>query len=149
VPRRRSIRGVLHSFLGSFTSRYSDYQGYWVFGLFVQDLQEMTIDLLGGTEGVTGSGPLATAVGLARVTFRQQVGKAGLDISRIREARLDLMRSPSDTQGWVNGHVRAGYEIRFTARAVSDLNGIYESTTSIFVAPHDPQIELRSTRGAS
>jgi hypothetical protein len=26
------------------------------------------------------------------------------------------------------------------------LGAVYESSTSIFVAPHDPQVELRSTR---
>jgi hypothetical protein len=28
----RAIRGMLRNFLGTYTSQYSDYKGYWLFG---------------------------------------------------------------------------------------------------------------------
>jgi hypothetical protein len=43
---RRIIKGVLHNFLGTYTSRYSDYDGYWLFGMLVRDVEELSIDLL-------------------------------------------------------------------------------------------------------
>ena len=46
MAKRRAIRGVLGNFLGTFTSRYSDYDGYWLFGFLVADLKDLRIDLL-------------------------------------------------------------------------------------------------------
>ena len=43
---RRIIKGVLHNFIGTYTSRYSDYDGYWLFGMVVRDVAELRIDLL-------------------------------------------------------------------------------------------------------
>jgi hypothetical protein len=146
MPRRRALRGVLHSFLGSFTSRYSDYEGYWIFGVLVLDLRETTIDLLGDAGGGERPGPLTAALRLARTLFGEQLGKAGLDPSRVREARLDMRRSSALTRGTVNGRLAEGYEIKLAVRVVTDLNGVYESTASIFAAPHDPQAEQRSSR---
>jgi hypothetical protein len=148
MPRRRSLRGVLRGFLGSFTSRYSDYEGYWIFGMLVMDLREATIDLLGDADGGAEPGPLSAAFRLARTLFGEQLGKGGLDPSRVREARLDMRRSSTPTRGTVNGRLAEGYEITLAVRVVTDLNGVYESTGSIFVAPHDPQAEQRSRRGA-
>ena len=65
----------------------------------------------------------------------------------MREARLDMRRSPTLMRGTVNGRLADGYEITLAVRGVTDLNGVYESTTSIFAAPHDPQAEQRSSRG--
>ena len=147
MARRRSIRGVLGGLLGSLTSRYSDYEGYWLFGMLVVDLEEMTFDLLGDAEPAGQSGPRTAAIRRARTIFRQQLEKGGLGLSCIREARLDIRRSSTSMDGHQNGHVTTGFEVVFTARAVSDLNGVYVSTTTLFVAPHDPQLEHRSTRG--
>ena len=36
MPTRRVIKSVLHNFLGTYTSRYSDYNGYWLFGFMVE-----------------------------------------------------------------------------------------------------------------
>ncbi len=36
--RRRIIKAVLDNFLGTYTSRYSDFHGYWLFGFLVKDL---------------------------------------------------------------------------------------------------------------
>lgn len=41
------MKSVLRGFLGTYTSRYSDYRGYWVHGQLPPDLLECTIDLLG------------------------------------------------------------------------------------------------------
>lgn len=145
MPSRRRIKGALSGFLGRYTSRYSDYEAYWIFGFFVADLQKMRIDLLAGEE-VRGHEPLAAAVRLARETFRDQVTKAGLPVSLVREAWLEIIRSETSTEGWVNGFLNPGHHVTFVARAVSDLGTAYETAESVFVAPHDPKVELRSTR---
>ena len=131
----------------SYTSRYSDYDGYWLFGLVVGDIDELRIDLLSPSAGAAASAPVAVAIRLAGQKFREQMEKAGSAVSCAREARLDITRSPSSHNGVVNGRLCAGYNVRFRARVVSDYGKTYESETSVFVAPHDSQVELRSTRG--
>jgi hypothetical protein len=37
---KRIINGVLDNFLGTFTSRYSNYSGYWVFGMMVEETRK-------------------------------------------------------------------------------------------------------------
>jgi len=145
--RRRTIKGVLHNFLGTYTSRYSDYDGYWLFGMLVGDVGELKIDLLSPSAATSASAPVAAAIQLAAQKFREQMEKAGLSVSWVREARLDITRLPDSRRGPVNGRVCAGHDVRFVARVVSDYGKAYESEMSVFVAPHDSGVELRSTRG--
>lgn len=37
MARRRVIKSVLHNFLGTYISRYSDFRGYWLFGFLVSN----------------------------------------------------------------------------------------------------------------
>jgi hypothetical protein len=147
MTRRRAINGVLHNFLGTYTSRYSDYDGYWLFGMLVGDAGDLKIDLSSRSMGKTDSAPLAAAVQLAAQKFREQMEKTGLSISCVREAQLDITKLPDSGRGAVNGRVCVGHNVRFVARVVSDYGKKYEHAMSVFVAPHDPAVERRSTRG--
>ena len=144
MTSHRALGSVLHNFLETYSSRYSEYEGYWVFGLLVQVLREETIDLL-ATAAVEAT-PTNFAVRLAASRFRDQVQKAGLDLARVPEARLLITRSPTARGGQVNGHARAGYEVKFVAMARSDRGRTFEREKSVFVAPHDPAVERRSGR---
>jgi hypothetical protein len=46
MATRRVIKSVLRNFLGTYTSRYSEIRGYWLFGFLVPDLGELHFDLL-------------------------------------------------------------------------------------------------------
>jgi hypothetical protein len=145
---RKAIKGVLHNFLETYTSRYSDYDGYWLFGVLIEELEQFNINLLDTGCGTTESAPMTAAVQLAATKFQEQMGKAGLSMSCIREARLAATKSSNLRNGYVNGHRSTGFDISFIARAVSHGGKSYECRKSVFVAPHDPDVELRSTRGA-
>jgi len=147
MTSRRTIKGVLHNFLGTYTSRYSDFDGYWLFGLLVEKLGRISIDLLDAS-GERKATPLAYAEWLAAQKFREQIGKAGLPRSWFQEARLDVTKSADTRLGLVNGRSCSGYDVRFLAHVVTDLGKTYDSASSIFVAPHDPKVELRSARAA-
>jgi hypothetical protein len=82
----------------------------------------------------------------ARLTFRDQLAKGSLDASLVREARVDIVRSSASAEGLVNGSVVAGHDVVLTARAVSDLGGVYTRNATIFVAAHDPH-ELAERAG--
>ena len=139
------MRSVLHNFLGTFTSRYSAHDGYWIFGMLVDELDHEPIDLLGAAPQDTNAWAIARRI--AQERFREQVAKGGLAISRLREARLDLRRSSAPASGLVNGHMVPGYEVTLAARATFAAGAVYERAMSMFVAPHDPALELRSAHG--
>jgi hypothetical protein len=146
MAHRRRITSVLHNFLGAYTSRYSDYDGYWLFGMVVGHIDALDIDLLHAADTSLGTSPDAVVIRLAAERFAEQVEKAGLSISCVREARLSITKSPVVKNGPVNGHVCAGHDLRFTATAVSDLGKTYERAISVFAAPHNPHVEARSIR---
>ena len=146
MASRRVTPGVLHNFLGTFTSRYSDFAGYWVFGFLVATMDTVRIDLLADVAESADSSPSGFARRRAAQKFSEQITKAGLSSARIREAYLDISKSAESTRGFFNGRSSSGYDVRFQAHVVTDLGRAYDSTASPFVAPHDPKMELRSAR---
>jgi hypothetical protein len=148
MATRRIIKSVLRNFLGTLTSRYSDWHGYWLFGFVVNDLERLDHDLLIPVAGSPDETPLARIRSLATRKFLEQLSKARLDPIHIREANLILERLP----GCVEVHVypypstTSGYRVRFMVSAKTDLGKVYECEQIIGVAPHDPAHESQSTR---
>jgi hypothetical protein len=145
VPQIRTIKGVLHNFLGTYTSRYSDFDGYWVFG-FLTNLENLTIDLLYKESEAVETSPVSAAIQFARQKFTEQMLKAGLSISLLREASLKITLLNESATGLVNGRTHAGRRMRFQVKALSGNGNGFESSKTIFVAPHDANIEQRSGR---
>jgi hypothetical protein len=141
----RVIRGVLGNFLCTYTSRYSNYDGYWLFGFLVAELGELRIDLLAPADRELSS-PLSVAIRTAATKFEDQVRKAGLVPGQVREAWLILRRMPGLVDGLVNDHPCSGYNIRFLAGALMDSGRQYGRERVIFVAPHNASVERRSGR---
>jgi hypothetical protein len=146
MPTRRSLKGVLAGFLGTYTSRYSEYDGYWIFGFLVGELQPLEFDLI-EPDRISVEGPLRNAGELARIKFAQQLSKAGLDSSRVKNARLCIERR-SDGRSVPGQHFRNGYSVRFHATATADNGRRFECEKTVFVAPHDSSLERRSGNGA-
>ena len=143
---RRAIQGVLDNFLGTFTSRYSDYDGYWLFGLIVEQITApVEIELLHNLKD-SGDGPMDAAIRLAKAKFAEQMQKARLAATYVKEARLKIERLPGSKGGAVNFRPAAGFDLVFSTSAVADTGRVFVSKRTLFVAPHNPEIELRSTR---
>ena len=143
MPTRRVLKSVLHGFLGTYTSRYSDYDGYWLFGFLVGDLDRAEFDLLAASPTKPG-GPITTARELAVRRFAEQLEKHGIDERVVQDARLLMSRLPDDNS--VPGqHFRPGYIISFSAIAMADTGRRFERDALVFVAPHDPRLESRSS----
>jgi hypothetical protein len=66
--------------------------------------------------------------------------------SFVRSAALQITRLDVPARGYVNGHVTAGYQVVFLARVESDLHANYTVSTTVFVAPHNGELERRSLR---
>lgn len=135
------MKSVLHGFLGTYTSRNSDYRGYWILGQLPSDLQEWTIDLLGSAP--VSEEPAEAVHRLAARRFAKQVQKAGFTFGVLREATLQITRIPGVIAGWQGDFSADGQMIRFAARAVMDNGRIYRDERTVFVAPHDSEKERR------
>jgi hypothetical protein len=138
------IRSVLRNVLGTYTSRYSDFDGYWLFGFLIADLRELHVDLLDSVKDAPE--PVEAAAGLAITRFHEQVQKARLDLGRIETSSLTLERLPKVVRGFIDGHVCDGYRLRLTIVATMDTGRSYRDECVVFVAPHDPSKEQRSVR---
>ncbi len=139
------MRSVLWNFLGTFTSRYSDFQGYWLFGFLIEDLVELRIDLLAPAVAEPHL-PSDVAIHTAVEKFEDQLRKARLDKRRIREAWLTIRKLPERLEGTIGSCGRAGHKVAFLATAVMDNGSKYEREQFVLVAPHDPSRESRNKR---
>lgn len=146
MARHQNIKGVLNGFLGTFTSRYSDYKGYWLFGVLLKDMEQLKIDLLNPEKIVAASEPEALAKRIAKEKFAEQMTKAGLEISPLQEAFLEITTRPGTVMGLVNGRASEGRNVNFRARVLFRNGKECESNKLVFVAPNNPGIEQRSAR---
>lgn len=144
MPTRRALRAVLGNFLGTYTSRYSAYRGFWLFGFLVERMQRIEINLLPNDSIAVEHPAFLRARELATGRFSDQLKKHGFEVSVISDAGLIVERLPDD--GSLPGmHYRGGYNLHFTAFVTADTGKRFVKETSVFVAPHDPTIELAST----
>lgn len=128
-------------------SRYTDYDGYWLFGLIVDNLNELEFDLLD-----TASRQPETAIGSAKLSavkaFRDQALKAGLVLHFVKRAELRITKQADTVDGVVNGRICKGHKVHFLARAIMDNGREYRRERAVFVAPHNADIESRSARAS-
>jgi hypothetical protein len=146
MPTRRVIKSVLENFLGTLTSRYSGWSGYWLFGFIVNDLERLDHDLLVRNAGAPRDTPIANLRSLATTKFLEQLSKAGLDPILIREATLSIERLPGSVEVHSHYHSAPGYGLRFIAGATTALGKAYERERIIYVWPHDWTHEFKSAR---
>jgi hypothetical protein len=141
VPSQRVMKGVIHSFLATYTSRRSDYRGYWTFGQLELGAEPIRIDLLAvQPEGET----VADATRRTAIRrFVEQLGKVGLAPGLVREAILEISAIPEIVEGRHGEHMDHGRDFRFVARAVMDNGRAFRDQRVVFVAPHDPNKEYR------
>jgi hypothetical protein len=144
VPSRRVLQGALEGFLGTYTSRNSDFDGYWLFGFLVSDFPLLEIDLLGASGGDTRT-PEGRACELARARFLQQVERAALSLDVVEAAQL-VIQLEGPAEALVNGRVRSAFEVQVAVTAVSTWGRVFRAERRLFVAPHDPGREQRSAR---
>jgi hypothetical protein len=140
MPSSRVLRGVLCNFLGTYTSRYSDYNGYWLFGFLATRLEGAVLDLLAHVGKPRDL--LESAHALAVREFADQLAKSGLDSSKVAHACLRIEQLAADRRS-----ERSGWNDRFLVTATANTGRRFECEVITFIAPHDRRLELRSTRG--
>jgi hypothetical protein len=145
MATRRIIKSVLGNFLGTYVSRYTDYDGYLLFGFLVGDFAELRINLLGQSV-VDPDSPAGVAVLTAIAKFEDQRAKAHLASSRIREASLTIRQFPGTVLAKIDGWSCEGFNISFLAEATMDDDKHYKRERVEFIAPYAVVGGARSTR---
>lgn len=141
MATRRVMRSVLHNFLGTLTSRHSDYQGYWLFGQLPANVEALEVNLLGDPPDGEALVQVVERVAIRR--FLEQLFRARLDRAFVCEATLLLTRDPEPVLGW-HGELQAvGHALEFVVRVRMDNDRVLEARQSAFAAPHDPRKERR------
>lgn len=135
------MKSVLAGFVGSYTSRYSDYRGYWLHGQLTFESSRHQFNLLSSPPN--DETPLGAARRLAVRRFTEQVAKSGLTVDAIREATLQIHMDPECIRGWQGNQLSDGHMVQFQASAVMDNGYKYVAGRAVFVAPHDPNKERR------
>jgi hypothetical protein len=144
MATQRVLRSVTRNFLETYTSRYSDREGYWLFG-FLSDSPQLEIDLLGDRHRRSEDPPEDARL-FAMDAFVDQLTKARMAEARLRSARLTISTSPQRTDQVAGGTLREGREMTFAVVITTNTGATYDARCTRFVARHDPSLELRSTR---
>ena len=87
------LKSVIHGFLGTYVSRYSDFDGYLLFGFVVDSLGLVEIDLTESESASPVRTPHSELIRLARQKFKEQLSKVGLPTS------VGTGRDAEDSQG--------------------------------------------------
>ena len=88
------LNSVIHNYLETFTSRYYDYDGYWIFGHIVEGLKTEEFNLLKSHTDEVFT-PKAIIKKLAVEKFSQQLTKNQVDLSKIKLAKLKIVKNNS------------------------------------------------------
>jgi len=134
---------VLHSLLGSFTSRYTQADGYWAFGVLFDQLTQLNTSLIGDQRH--SNRDLAAIISRARRIFADQLQKHGVPYGNVIAADIALTQpSPDSLGGYINGHAVTGAMFLVSATATMRAGKFYACQQQLFVAPHDPTLELHT-----
>ena len=139
MPSSRALKGVLHSFLTTLTSRNTDLNGYWLFGFLVEGTEELDVDLL-EAHGADESTPAEAFRRLASSRFHEQLSRAGFPVERVAKAVLYWRRSDPREVPSAWGPQR-GYRLVLEVAATAVSGAQFRRATSEFVLPHDPARE--------
>ncbi|MCE9638186.1 MAG: hypothetical protein K8T90_20990 [Planctomycetes bacterium] len=137
------MQSVVAGVVGTFVSRYSDYDGYWLLGFLVGRANPIDIDLLPDAPPSAENSADAYATRLAILRFQEQVDKHHLPMSAVRAARLEIATLPSSRWQEVRGKPRRCWELRVSGRVEVSSGAVYEATTTTWVGPHLPWAESR------
>lgn len=137
---------MLYNYLETFTSRYSDYDGYWFFGLLFHQLDGFSIELVSSISMPRDDLVTIWFCAEARSRFAELIERERIPPEFVRNASLASRLLSAEVIGSIAGRPVAGSVFRLTTLVTSDLGVDYRREKDLFVAPHDSTREHRSIR---
>jgi len=139
--KQPNLQAAIDHFLDRYVSRFSEFNGYWLFGFLVRDNLNLEIDLL--DEGNTGGrSPAGVARSIAVHEFQQLIART--PPHHVSQARLTIKTSDQSVEQLAGGALRRGHEMTFEVDVTTDEGTTHHATCARFVAPHDPALEKMS-----
>jgi hypothetical protein len=128
VASRKMLKSVIRGFLGTYVSRYSEFDGDLLFGFVVDGLTCEEIDLMVPAPTSAASTPHCELSRLARHKFQEQLSKVGLPMSAVHSATLKISKGePRACRVNRPGESPiGGFDVSFKVRVVTDLGRVYE-----------------------
>ncbi len=151
MPSRKLLKSVVRGFVGTYVSRYSDFDGYLLFGFVIDTIRDVTVDLTRPVRPQLAEDALDEWQRLAAFKFQEQLSKVGLPISVLQEATLSIRRTTARRGAVVLRGVPVmvdGFDVDFSVRAVTDLGRVYDTSVREFIAPQNPNLFARSGRAS-
>ena len=140
---RRRITGALASFLDTYISRYTDLNGYWLFGQLLVEASNTQLPIISGEAQLPVLPISRHATILGRKKLFEQLDKHHIPREFVKEADLRFEKK-EESYGWIEHRRVRGYLVVLTANAISDLGKKYTCHARIFVSPHDPEVERQT-----
>jgi hypothetical protein len=146
-----TIVSAIHNFLGTYTSRYSSYDRFWLFGFLVAPTLELDAPLqveLMAADGSTDAPltPARRAATLARARWGEQLAKARVARALVAQAALTLRVASEHGRVILPEDGREAVALAFEVVVVAASGRVYRGARTVWVAPHDPSRERRSGR---
>jgi hypothetical protein len=135
------INGAIAGFLGTYSSRYSDFRGYWLMPRLLSPSAPLTFDLMG--TGDLPNDPCGSAERLAREKFSQQLAKHRRKPSDLKSATLEIRTSDTSKRALAGPSTRDCYTMTLSLVVAATLGKHFKRQIELLVAPHNPHFELR------
>jgi hypothetical protein len=144
MSSRKILKTAMFGFLGTLTSRYSNYRGYWIYGLLKKELNGLEIDLL--AEHVSSAiSPIDFFQNFARMKMRDQIIKNNCNISWVKNATLTCSVIGPEYKRYFEEGERSGQDYEIKCNWLTDIGVRKNASVKIFVSQHDPQKERRNS----
>jgi hypothetical protein len=138
------IFSCARGFLGTIISRYSNYDGYWIYGFLIKQHESIEINLLDSIDNYPGRNPLKYFTRISINKFHTQVIKNQINEKDIQEAKLTVRNTNITSWGFVNRERSIGFDVVVEIVIVKSNGRKIVEKKNIFVAPHNPSKELRN-----
>jgi hypothetical protein len=134
----RTLRSVVPNYLSTFTSRYRDRDGWWLFGLAESSLDGLVVDLL--SDAPHPVSPCKQVEHDAIYHFADQMRKHDVSPELLVKATLQCRRGDAGRR-MAGDYLRDGHAFTFTACVRTSNGHEIERNRRLFVSPHDPRLE--------
>ncbi len=133
MPTHRAIKALINNFLGTYVSRYTDHRGFWIFGLWVNEHEFQSIDLL--SPAAEGDSVSASAENLAKARFSEQSTKFGFSHDDFSAVSVSITRSSELVHGHAGNRPVLGYRLTLTVRVISASGREHSASCESFAEP--------------
>ena len=153
MPTHRVLRSVAHDVAQALISRNDDVAGYWALGQLLSyalsnKAASVVIDLTcGESEPSLQGSPLSVLPAQWSEVFWRNVANQRLQRANVDRASATISFGFTKARHGTRG-VDVEYPVTLQVSIQDDRGRMHSGSADVWCSPHDPKVELKSTRGA-